>query len=53
LQQQFVKFEKEFFMALTIRQVRHFIATAEPEGFRQPLLVSRAAIGRHRVTQGA
>jgi DNA-binding transcriptional LysR family regulator len=46
LQQAIVKFEKEFFMALTIRQVRHFIAIAETGR------VSAAAAGLN-VTQSA
>jgi hypothetical protein len=40
LQQSITKLEKEAFMALTIRQVRHFIATAETGRVWQPLPVS-------------
>jgi Bacterial regulatory helix-turn-helix protein, lysR family len=46
VQQAIVKFEKEFFKALTIRQVRHFIAAAETGR------VSAAAAGLN-VTQSA
>jgi DNA-binding transcriptional LysR family regulator len=44
---QFVKFEKEFFMALTIRQVRHFIATAETGRVSAEAEVGRKLFDRH------
>ena len=40
-------------MALTFRQVHHFVATAETERVSAAAAGLSVALGRHRVNQGA